>query len=177
MSTKRRTNTNAIDNGTREWPLVSVIIPTKNSAVTIEKCLKSIVDQTYPKIEVIIVDGLSTDITRKIAEEFSAKIVISNSRRSEARNIGAESSTGEYLLFVDSDMQLDPMVIAKCMEMTDTGCDVLIIPEISVGQGFWAKCRTLEKSCYLGDDNIEASRFFKRSAFRRIGGYDRKSVV
>jgi glycosyltransferase involved in cell wall biosynthesis len=165
-------STHALGNHTGKWPLVSVIVPTKNSAGTIEKCLKSIVEQTYPKIEVVIVDGLSRDNTRKIADEFKARIVTSPSKRSEARNMGAELSKGEYLLFIDSDMELDHMVIAECMEMVGRGCDALIIPEISVGQGFWAKCRALEKLCYVGDDSIEASRFFKRSTFETVGGYD-----
>jgi len=170
MSVKR-TSTHALGNHTSKWPLVSVIVPTKNSAGTIEKCLKSIVKQTYPKIEVVVVDGLSRDSTRKIADEFKARVVTSLSKRSEARNIGTQNSEGEYVFFVDSDMELDPDVIMNCVERIK-GYDALIVPETSVGQGFWAKCKALEKSCYIGDDTIEATRFFKRSVLGAIGGYD-----
>jgi len=171
MSVKR-TSTHTLGNHTGKLPLVSVVVPTKNSAGTIEKCLKSILEQTYPKIEVVVVDGLSRDNTRKIADELKARIVTSPSKRSEARNMGAGLSKGDYLLFIDSDMELDPVVIAECMEMVDRGCDALIIPEISVGQGFWAKCRALEKSFYVGNDLIEAARFFKKMAFHAVGGFD-----
>lgn len=171
MSVKR-TSTHALGNHTGKWPLVSVIVPTKNSDGTIEKCLKSIVEQTYPKIEVVVVDGLSIDNTRKIVDEFKARIVTSPSKRSEARNMGAEHSKGEYLLFVDSDMELDPNVIMNCIEKIGERYDAIIVPEISVGHGFWAKCKTLEKTCYKEDDVIEAARFFRRSVFEVIGGYD-----
>jgi arabinofuranan 3-O-arabinosyltransferase len=43
---------------------------------------------------------------------------------------------------------------------------------VSSGEGFWARCKALERSCYLGDDAIEAPRFFRRTAFVSIGGFD-----
>jgi glycosyltransferase involved in cell wall biosynthesis len=55
-------------------PLVSVIIPTKNSAKTIEKCLKSVKDQTYKNIEIIVVDNFSTDGTYEIAKKYTEKV-------------------------------------------------------------------------------------------------------
>jgi glycosyltransferase involved in cell wall biosynthesis len=58
-------------------PLVSVIVPTKNSEKFLEKCLKSIKNQTYQNIEIIIVDGGSTDNTKKIAENYHS-IIINN---------------------------------------------------------------------------------------------------
>jgi hypothetical protein len=48
----------------------------------------------------------------------------------------------------------------------------VIVPETSIGDGVWAHCRALERSCYVGDDSVEAARFFKRSVFSASGGYD-----
>jgi glycosyltransferase involved in cell wall biosynthesis len=151
---------------------VSIVIPTKDSGQTIEKCLKSIKQQTYNNVEIIIVDCFSKDNTQKIASLFGADIIKANAKRSEARNKGAEKARGEFLLFVDSDMELNSNVIAECVQKMRVGYDALIIPEISVGQGFWVKCRALEKMCYVGDDLVEAARFFKKSVFVSIGGYD-----
>jgi len=153
-------------------PLVFIIIPTKNSELTIGNCLESITTQTYPNIEVIVVDSYSSDNTREIAEKFDAKIIESEAMRSKARNIGAEKAKGELILFLDSDMELSPKVVEGCVKKAEEGYDAVIIPEVSVGVGFWAECKALEKSCYIGDELIEASRFFRRDAFEKGGGYD-----
>jgi glycosyltransferase involved in cell wall biosynthesis len=153
-------------------PLVSVIIPTKNSEETIGKCLESIKNQTYYNIEVIVVDGFSKDGTKKIAESHSLNVIQSNAARSKARNIGAGKARGRLVLFVDSDMELESSVVNECVMKIKEGYDGIIIPEVSVGEGFWARCKALEKVCYIGDDTIEAARFFKKHVFDRVGGYD-----
>lgn len=153
-------------------PLVSVIIPTKNSERTIKKCLESIKNQTYPKIEVLIIDNFSTDRTQKIAGIYGARIIRSYDKRSQARNIGAKRARGQYVFFIDSDMELNSRVIEECVKKIREGYEGIIIPEISVGEGFWARCKAIEKLCYIGDENIEAARFFKKSVFEAVNGYD-----
>jgi len=152
--------------------LVSVVIPTKNSGETIETCLKSIRAQTYPNVEIIVVDSYSKDNTKKIAGKFGAKVIEGKVGRSVARNIGAEKATGELILSLDSDMELTPRVVEECVKKVKEGYDAVIIAEVSVGVGFWAKCKALEKFCYIGDELIEASRFFKREVFEAVKGYD-----
>lgn len=157
--------------------LVSVIVPTKNSAGTIEMCLGSIKEQTYPDIEIIVVDNCSEDETVDIAREYGAVVLFRNSERSEARNYGADTSKGNYLVIIDSDMELTPSVIEECIkEISKDGVGAVIIPEISVGEGFWTRCKALERSCYIGDDTIEAARFFDKKVFWEIGGYDKEMV-
>jgi glycosyltransferase involved in cell wall biosynthesis len=156
----------------KDKPLVSVIVPTKNSEATIQKCLGSIRSQTYSNIEIIVVDCFSEDKTGKIAEGYGARIFESEAKRSEARNIGAEKARGDLVFFVDSDMESVPSVVDECVEKIREGYDGVIIPELSVGEGFWARCKTLEKACYIGDDTIEAARLFKKNVFERIFGYD-----
>jgi glycosyltransferase involved in cell wall biosynthesis len=155
-----------------EQPPVSVIIPTKNSETTLPTGLSSIRNQTYPNIEIIVVDSFSRDRTKEIAEYYGARVIEANAKRSEARNRGAILARGEFVFFVDSDMELDFDVIEECVGKTREGSDAIIVPEISVGVGFWAECKALEKLCYIGDDLIEGTRFFRKNVFEALGGYD-----
>ena len=154
--------------------LVSVIIPTKNSGGTLDRCLLSCSRQSYSNFEIILVDDFSKDKTVEIASKYSTKLIQTRAARTAARNIGAANSTGEWILSLDSDMEASPTVIEECVTLSRAGYDAIIIPEASVGDSFWAKCKALEKSVYIGDDLIEASRFFKRSIFESVGGYDHK---
>ncbi|HVS05269.1 MAG TPA: glycosyltransferase family A protein [Candidatus Dormibacteraeota bacterium] len=153
--------------------VVSVIVPTRNSVRTLEGCLRSVRAQTYRDLELIVVDNHSLDGSAAIAERFADRIETWGPERSAQRNRGAELARGSYVLFVDSDMRLEPGVVSSCVATLEAGdAPAVIIPEVSVGQGFWAHCRALERSCYLGDDTIEAARFFRREVFRSVGGYD-----
>ncbi len=87
---------------------ISVIIPTYNSSRTIGKCLKSIINQDYPKslIEIIVVDGGSSDSTIDIVKKFGAKIIkVSSSLQNAEYNkgIGINSARNELLLMLDHD--------------------------------------------------------------------------
>lgn len=159
-------------------PLVSVIVPTKNSAVTIENCLKSIRNQTYRNIEIIVVDNFSTDDTQKIAQKYTHNVFVKGPERSAQRNYGAQRSLGEYVLFIDSDMQLSENVIISCVQKIKSNKrhQGIIIPEESFGTGFWAKCKKLERSFYIGVDWMEAARFFDKNVFLEVGGYDKELV-
>ena len=152
--------------------LVSVIVPTKNSEATIGICLASIKSQTYGNIEIIVVDAFSKDKTREIVDSFGVRVIESKASMSEARNIGIEQATGDLILSLDSDMELTNKVVEECINKVKSGYDAVVIPEVSVGSGFWAKCKALEKSCYLDDELIESSRFFKRDVLMKLKGYD-----
>src|SRR3990170_2464521 len=103
-------------------PPVSVIIPTKDSAETIETCVTSIMEQSYPNIEVVVVDSYSSDNTREIAKKLGVKIIESEAMRSRARNIGAEKAKGELILFLDSDMEMDSAVVESCVKKVGEQC-------------------------------------------------------
>jgi hypothetical protein len=80
---------------------------------------------------------------------------------------------GEYLLFIDSDMTLAPNVVTECLAAVGNGVTPgVVIPEESVGEGFLAHCRALERSCYRDDDAVEAARFFPWTLFEQAGGFD-----
>src|SRR5579875_879461 len=155
-------------------PLVSVVVPTRNSAASLRPCLQSIIDQSYPHVETVVVDNHSTDATVEIARSMASTVLTQGPERSVQRNAGARVAKGSYLVFIDSDMVLAPAVIERCIQgvQANPALKGLIIPEESVGEGFWARCKALERSCYVGDDSVEAARFFRRDVFERTGGYD-----
>jgi glycosyltransferase involved in cell wall biosynthesis len=155
-------------------PLVSIIVPTRNSEAFLRACLQSIQAQTYPHTELIVVDRDSTDATKAIAREFTDNVYNHGPERSAQRNLGVEKATGEYVLIIDSDMQLTPRVIEAAVAAATAQPNIagVTIPEESFGEGFWAQCKRLEKSFYVGVPWIEAARFFPRSLYQKLDGYD-----
>lgn len=89
-------------------PRISIIIPAYNCERTIEKCILSVINQSYSDWELILIDDGSMDKTKEICKRYVDSIRIflysqQNSGVSSARNFGIEKATGEYLVFVDSD--------------------------------------------------------------------------
>jgi len=158
-------------------PVVSIVIPTSNSEKTLPLCLQSIKDQTYLNVEVVVVDNCSMDDTAQIAKKFGTKVLLLASERSYARNLGAKEARGDFIFFVDSDMELTPTVIEECVATCiNEDTDAVIIPEVSVGEGFLAECRKMEKETSVGDKFSEAPRFFRKEVFNSVGGYDENLV-
>ena len=159
-------------------PLVSIIVTTKNNHDTLEACLKSIVDQSYKTIELIVVDNFSTDDTTEIAKKYTQFIFEKGPERSTQRNYAVEKASGEFVLIIDSDMELDQGVVSACVTMVQSnqGTRAVIIPEVSFGQGYWAACKQLERSFYVGVGWMEAARFFDRKLFLKLGGYNERLV-
>jgi glycosyltransferase involved in cell wall biosynthesis len=156
-------------------PLVTVVVPTRNTERTLARCLESIKDQTYPNVELVVVDNSSTDATQAIAKEYADQVVTLGPERSAQRNHGAKIGSGEYLIFIDADMVLNAAIVGEVVETFERegeGLGALVIPELAFGEGFLARCRELEKRLYLGDGSVEAARAFPRRVFEEVGGYD-----
>ena len=152
--------------------LVSVIIPTFNEAKNVGRLLTSLKKQSHKHIEIIVVDDGSTDATVAIARKYGVKVFRrKHAERSVQRNFGARGARGQYLLFLDADMELSPFVIASCLKNIDDH-KALIIPEKTVGRGFMATVRKFEREMYMGDLTIEVARFFPRRVFNELAGYD-----
>lgn len=154
-------------------PLVSVIVTTRNNHETLDACLRSIAIQTYKPLELIVVDNNSDDDTKEIARRFTDRVYNKGPERSAQRNYGVQVSMGKYVLIIDSDMELEADVVSHCVKVAESDDHVggVIIPEESYGQGFWAACKQLERSFYVGEDSIEAARFFDKALFSEVGGF------
>lgn len=156
--------------------LVSVIITTKDEAKVIGRLTESINKQTYASYELILVDNKSEDKTVEIAKKMGVKVYIFGPERSAQRNFGVKKARGEYLLFLDADMELTPDVLKDCVEICNKDKKIggVVISEESKAHTFWEKVKAFERSFYneSGDEVTDAARFFKKEVFQKVGGYD-----
>ena len=114
-------------------PMVSIIVPVYNGEKSIERCLRSIQNQSYTNIEVIVVNDGSTDHTEKVIKKYVEEdarfhyIKKDNTGVSDSRNIGMAAAKGEYFQFVDGD---DWLVKQATEEFVRTAqlydCDMVI---------------------------------------------------
>lgn len=111
--------------------LISVIVPVYRVEKYLERCVKSILSQTYKNLEVILVDDGSPDQCPAICDacaEKDARVKVihqENKGLSGARNAGIDAASGEYLAFVDSDDYVSPHFIEELYQLLqDTGCAI-----------------------------------------------------
>jgi len=93
-------------------PTISVIIPAHNEEGYLDRTLKALARQTYPKYEIIVVANGCTDRTEEVAAHRCDRlIVLSQKSLGVARNLGARLASGDLLLFLDADTTLEPMAL------------------------------------------------------------------
>ena len=104
-------------------PLVSIIVPVYNVERYIDKCINSILEQTYPHIELLLIDDGSPDKSGAICDRYAQKdnrvrvFHKQNAGVSAARNTGINQAKGEFITFVDSDDWLEPQCIGECLNI------------------------------------------------------------
>lgn len=114
-------------------PKISVIVPVYNTEKYLRCCIDSILSQTYPNFELILVDDGSTDKSGTICDDYedSDKRVrvahIGNKGVSAARNNGIKMAKGAYLMFVDSDDHISPDMLEHMLErVVSENCDIAV---------------------------------------------------
>lgn len=121
---------------------ISIIIPIYNADDYIEKCVNSILNQTYKNYEIILIDDGSTDNSLAICNNYASKnenikvIHIENGGPSRARNIGIKNASGEYILFIDADDVIKNDMIEKL---------VLICDDADVVMCSYYQCKNYQK--------------------------------
>lgn len=113
--------------------LVSIIIPIYNVEKYIEKCLNSVINQTYNNIEIILIDDGSEDKSKQICDDYAktdTRIKVIHKKNegvSKARNIGIDISKGEFITFIDSDDYIDKNYIEELYNLcVRTNSDIVI---------------------------------------------------
>lgn len=141
--------------------LVTIVLPIYNVENYLDKCLESIVDQTYKNLEIICVDDGSTDHSPQICEEWAVRdervMVIhqENAGLGMARNTGIEYAQGEYICFFDSDDYVALDLIEKAYELAEKECAELVIwgfRRVKDGKVITERIPTTEKSSYTGNE-------------------------
>jgi glycosyltransferase involved in cell wall biosynthesis len=162
-------------------PVVSFIIPVKNDAQRLRRCLSSILANDYPRelIEIIVVDNHSQDGSGRVARQHGAVVLHSPTGSvSELRNRGARAALGTILAFADSDHELDPRWIQTAVGVLDdprigaTGAPYLSEPCANWVQqqydGLRERLAARQDVNWLGSGNLAV----KRSVFQQIGGFN-----
>lgn len=156
-----------------ERPLVSVVVPTRNNSRTIRACLQSVREQTYPRVELVVVDNHSSDETLQVATALADVAVTGGPERSAQRNLGITHAEGQWVLWLDSDMVLPPRSIELAVRTAESsGATGVALPERTIGDGFWTACRALERECYLNQPWLHNPRLVQRDYLLGEGGFD-----
>lgn len=152
-------------------PIVTVVVPTRNSSRFLTECLQSIKAQSYPNIEIVVVDNFSDDGTCVIASNLADAVYSAGPERSAQVNFGVQRATGQYVFRVDADFRLDPGVVAECMSLMELGANAVIVhnvPDESIG--LLARIRKFEVDMYKFSLDHTAARFLSRDLFLDVGG-------
>ncbi|HEX3466640.1 MAG TPA: glycosyltransferase [Candidatus Elarobacter sp.] len=158
--------------------LVSVIVPTRNSAPYLERALASVRAQRYAPIELIVADNHSQDGTVEIARRLADTVISIGPERSAQCNAAVRASRGKYVYRIDSDNVPDPEVVAAAVAACEAGADAVQVHNDSDPSiGYWAKVHNFERRMYRYDTVHVAARFWRRSAFDAVGGFDESLVA
>lgn len=114
----------------KKLPLISINIPTYNEEKALLFALESISKQTYPNLEIIVIDSDSRDNTKKIAIDFGVRVINYPDKLLGARYMGVQASNGDYILFLDADQILNETAIERAFQEIEN-YDMLIFEENS----------------------------------------------
>jgi len=157
-------------------PLVSIAIPTYNSAKTLKKTLLSLKKQTYKHIEIIVADGYSTDKTVSIARKYGANVCYGK-ELARARHEALSLAKGDYLLQLDSDQFIGKDVIQRCVDLCltkKTSAVVLHEESLVRHNTFIEKLLSYDKHIVSVSNDIDPKfgaaipRFFKTEILRKM---------
>jgi len=117
------------------------------------------------------------DRTIEIAEAYRCKVIRTGrplfyTPPGPSRNLALSITNADVLLHLDADMQLSSSdFLAKLLHHIDDEHQAVLLHEEDVAQGFWSRCKALERRCYWGT-SMEAARAVTRALFEKVGGYD-----
>ncbi|MEV0233732.1 glycosyltransferase family 2 protein [Nonomuraea sp. NPDC050786] len=167
---------------TQARPLVSVIVPNYNYARTLGLCLSALERQTYPHIEVIVVDDRSTDDSVEIAHRHGVRVVVTDTNigAPAARNLGVEHARGEVLFFLDSDLALAEDVVEYAVDLLTSDPTLGVVcgtydPEPLIPDSLVERYRSLQLHYWISGDEGDITTIYsalfamRAEVFREVG--------
>jgi glycosyltransferase involved in cell wall biosynthesis len=165
---------------------VSVVIPVRNSSMTLPECIRSVLSQDFEGYEVLVVDNDSTDDTKDVILGFSSKdkrvryVFEGFVSRGAARNRGVTESRGDIVVMTDSDCTVPKDWIRRIIKPIEEGEDVVQGGEDMAETGFWScmQQRANERFSSLHSDGGYISHVdtknvaIRRSALKKVGMFD-----
>ena len=170
-------------------PTVAVVIPVYNGERFIRRALDSILRQTHPAAEIVVVDDGSTDNTREIVAEYGSAVTLLQQQKAgpaKARNAGVRVTTAEFIAFLDADDWWEPAKLEKQLQafaahpdavLNYTGLRMVdeaagthkdeppVAPEVLEQRLRWMN-RNMPPSCVM----------VRRSAFDQVGGFNERQI-
>lgn len=146
--------------------MVTIVIPVYNKEKYLERCVNSVLNQSYKDIEIILVDDGSTDGSSTLCDYISKKNSISTTIHQKnqgpyaARTKGAQNAKGEWIMFVDADDLLLPNALQLLSQYMDTDCDLISGNLVFKGNSFKQKINhkvdklDYIKAMFTGETNI-----------------------
>lgn len=161
-------------------PLVSIIIPAYNASLFLGETLEAIMKDTYPSIEIIVVNDGSEDETLDIASSYAIKdsrIIVINQKNGgvcRARNHGIEKASGKYILPIDADDILLPGFVSWAVNTIEANDQIkAVIPKaefFGARSGPW-KLKTFSRKLLARKNMIPATALYRKYDWERCGGY------
>ena len=166
-------------------PLVSIVIPTYNHAPMLQRALATVVEQTYQNWNAIVVNNFSTDNTLEVVAAFNdPRIQCVNFRNNgvigASRNEGIALATGNYVAFLDSDDTWFPTKLEKCVEILESGSDLVCHAEYWIDESGKSRlvaygpseAATHRNLIYKGNRISTSATVVRTALLKEVNGFD-----
>lgn len=164
-----------------DYPLISVIVPVYKVEKYLDQCIRSITQQTYQNLEIILVDDGSPDRTGQICDEYAARdsrvqvIHKPNGGVGAARNDGLDAATGQWVIFCDSDDYLEPDALEKALEAGERADADVVFGDVDLVYGDRKEHAVFYRDEFVTDDRqildqLVAADFYKYYCFNPPAG-------
>ena len=160
---------------------VSVIIPCYNQALYVAEAIESALSQTYPNIEIVVINDASNDDSSKVIKDYADKhqnIIFLDEKENKgvvkSRNLAISKCSGNYILPVDADDKIDPTFCEKAVKILDSDNEVRIVYSRIQFFGYLNKEFRLEAfnpNRIIFNNCIPSTAMYRKSDFISVGGY------